>query len=95
MALEHHAAIQTRARHLAAGHDHDTGARFVEPGEDIEYGRLAAARMADDADELAFVDREIDFVEHHERRAAARRHKRFFQTFDPEEFHALSLTQDR
>jgi hypothetical protein len=53
VALEHHAAIQAGAADFAAVHEHIAGGGFVEPGQHVEDGRLAAAGVAEDADELA------------------------------------------
>src|SRR5690606_22651274 len=63
VALEDDAALERGPGHLAAVHDHRAFARLVEPGEDVEDGRLAAARVADDADELALLEVEVDLLE--------------------------------
>ena len=64
MALEDDAALEARPGDLAAGHEDVAGARLLEAGEDVEDRRLAAARVADDADELAAADAEVDVLEH-------------------------------
>jgi hypothetical protein len=60
MALEHHAALQAGARHLAAVHEHMAAGGRVQPGQHVQDGGLAATRVADDADELAAGEREAD-----------------------------------
>src|SRR5207249_5528508 len=46
------------------GLDRDrAGALVIEPGEDAQQGRLAAPRRADDAQEFARRDREVDGVD--------------------------------
>jgi hypothetical protein len=49
---------------FAAVHEGVAGAGFFQPGQHVEDGGLAAAGVADDADELALVDVEVDVVEH-------------------------------
>ena len=54
------------AAHLAevvAGDDGPAGRRRVEPAEDVQERRLAAARRADDRDHLADADDEIEALE--------------------------------
>ena len=46
------------------------GGRLVEPGEDVHEGRLAGARGAHDAGELAALDVEVDAAEGVDRRVA-------------------------
>ena len=50
-------------RDLAAVDDDGAVARLVEAGQHVEDGGLAAAGMADQADELAAVDAEPDVLE--------------------------------
>src|SRR6185503_13291791 len=61
--LEEHDAILARAAHRRALEVHAAAARLLEAGEDIEQRRLAAARGAEQAEELALRDFEIDAVE--------------------------------
>src|SRR6185369_9419521 len=93
VALEHDTAVEARPRYLALVHHDQPRARIVEPGDDVEDGRLAAAGMTNDANELAFVNGEVDVLENRERVPTAQRRKRLGQTFDLEEmpFHALFL----
>src|SRR4029077_4200194 len=55
--------------------------RPVESGKDVEHGGLAAAGMADDADELAARHRQPQIVEH-DRADAVRRRKELGDSFD-------------
>ena len=66
MALEDHRAIEARPLHVLAGGDDVAFARLIEPGEDVEDRRLAAAGVADHAGELAFLDAEPEVLEHRE-----------------------------
>src|SRR5665647_345912 len=71
MPLEYHAPIQAGPGDFAAVHDHDARARLIQAGEHVEDGGLAAAGMADDADELAAVDVKAYVFEHGEGLAVA------------------------
>src|SRR6185295_11411686 len=64
MALEDDGAVEARAPHMLAGCDDVALGRCIQPGENIEYGGLAAARVADDAGELAFRHVEPKVLEH-------------------------------
>ena len=55
----------------------------VEAGQDVEDGGLAAAGVADHADELALLDREVDVLEDHV--AAGRGRKRLREVLDLQE----------
>src|SRR5262249_7973077 len=58
--LEHHGVLHAPA----AGLDRDRARRLmVEPGEDAQQRRLAAAGRPDDAEELARLDPQVDAVE--------------------------------
>jgi hypothetical protein len=63
VALKHHPAIGARPLHRLAVEQHLTARLRVEPGQDADQRRLAAARRADHADELAPVRAEADVVE--------------------------------
>src|SRR6185295_16268697 len=66
--LEHHGVLDRPA----AGLDREAAcALVVEPCEDAQQRRLAAARRADDAQELARRDGEVDGVERHHPALAA------------------------
>jgi hypothetical protein len=41
--------------------------RFVEPGDDSQQGRFAAAGRADENEELAFADVEVDVLQYMDR----------------------------
>ena len=58
--LEYHAAVAAGAGHRLALHCDLAGGRLLETGDDAQQGRLAAARGADQADELAVADRQVD-----------------------------------
>ena len=64
--LEHHAeAALLRPEHvdaLVVEPDRAAGER-QQPGDAVERGRLAAARRAEQRDELAAADREVETVE--------------------------------
>src|SRR4029450_6695041 len=64
MALEDHGAVEAGAVDLPVGDDDGAVARLGEAGQHLEDGGLAAAGMADQADELAAVDAEPDVLEH-------------------------------
>ncbi len=64
MTLEHHAALQAGAGNFTAVHEDVAGSGRVQPRQHVQDGGLAAARMADDADELAAVQRERHIGEH-------------------------------
>ncbi len=57
--MKHHAAVQTGADHFAAGDNDAALGGIVEPHGDRQNRRLAAARMADDADKLAVADAQV------------------------------------
>jgi hypothetical protein len=67
VALEHHAALQAGAAYLAVFHKDVARRGAVQPGQHIEDGGLAAARVADDADELALADGEGHVGKHRPR----------------------------
>ncbi|MNN07382.1 hypothetical protein D3C81_1202060 [compost metagenome] len=64
VALEHHATVQAGAGDFLAGHHHPAAAGLFQAGDDVEDGALAAAGVADHADELALLDAEVDVLEH-------------------------------
>src|SRR5207244_778996 len=69
--LEHHAAVEAMtADRLAADADLARG-RGEKAGDDVEQGRLSAARGTDDAQELGGLDIEADALD--PRHAAGRR----------------------
>src|SRR4051794_21188569 len=82
MALKDDTAIEARPGDFALIHDHESARRLVEPGENVEDRRLPASGVSDDADELAFIDREIDVREYRQRRIATHTRKHFRQSFD-------------
>ena len=88
VALEYHAAVEAGPPDFAAVHEGLAGTGFVEPGQHVEDGGLAAAGVADDADELALVDVEVDVLEHRFVGNAIGRRKDLLQVFDGEEMRA-------
>ena len=64
MALEDHGAVEAGPVDLAVVDDDGAFARAVEAGQHVQDRGLAAAGMADQADELALVDAEPDVLEH-------------------------------
>ena len=77
--LEHHgdAALDRRqvVDPLAADDDVAAG-DILEPGDHAQQGRLAAARRADEDDELAFRDLEVDALDDFEVAERLRRSER-------------------
>src|SRR5262249_58127276 len=71
--LEHHAAVAGRAGDLPAAHHHLASGRLLESGNETQQRRLAAARGADEADELSRPDREIDAGERFDLAVAGRK----------------------
>ena len=72
--LEHHADalagvvdVGPRVEHVDAVHHHRAGGRLLQSVEAAQQGRLARARRADDEDELALGDREVDALQDMER----------------------------
>jgi hypothetical protein len=63
VALEDHGAVEAWALDVLAGGDDVALGRLVEARHDVEDGRLAAARVADDAGELALLDAEPQVLE--------------------------------
>src|SRR5256885_11050010 len=70
--LEDVADITPDAPHLCAADQHVALARCLEPGDQGERRRLAAARGADDRAELAVPDREIEVAKRRVRRSRRR-----------------------
>ena len=65
MALEDHRAIEGRAADFLTIDNHPTIIRLIQSGEDIQHRCLAAARMPDQAYELATTDAEPQVAEDH------------------------------
>src|SRR5581483_11443091 len=61
--LENHAAIWPRSGDRMAVDENLAAGGILQPGDDADEGRLAAAGRANDADELAAVDIERHFLE--------------------------------
>src|SRR5581483_2676440 len=64
--LEDHRAVHTGAFDLFSVEDYFAAGGLKQPVGDIDEGRFAAARRADDRDEFALVDRQIDVFERQE-----------------------------
>ena len=58
--LKHHAAVAARTGDPLGVHQNLAGGRLLEPGDDAQHSRLAAARGADQTDELTLLDCHID-----------------------------------
>ena len=69
--LEHHGAVGSGAVDLLVLEQHGAGRDLGQPGDQVEQRRLAAAGMADDRDEFALVDGQLDVLEHFGDMAAA------------------------
>ncbi len=61
--LEHQPDPAARRR-LRALEPYMAGARLGEPGQDAQQGRFADTGCADDGDELAVLERQIEMLEH-------------------------------
>ncbi len=62
--LEHQAAVGAGIGHFAAiEHDHAFG-DVGQPGHHRQHGGLAAARVADDRNELALADLQVKAIDH-------------------------------
>ena len=64
--LEHHGDVALRGRqlvHALAGDDESPRGRALQPGDHAQGRRLAAARGAEQADDLAGGDRQVDVVD--------------------------------
>src|SRR5262245_53742308 len=72
MTLKDHGPVEAGALDVLAADNDVALARLVEAGEDVENRRLAASRMPDHADELAFRHVEPDGLENREHALAAR-----------------------
>src|SRR5258706_249471 len=62
--LEYDATVERRSGDLAPVHDDNAVGGLLEARQDVEDGGLAAARVPDDADELALLEGKIDALEH-------------------------------
>ena len=71
VALEHHAAVGAGRLDAPAVEQHLAGGRPVEAGDDAQQRALAAARRAEDGDEVVLGDLEVGRAQRHGRRAAA------------------------
>jgi hypothetical protein len=71
--LEHHGAVLAGAGDLLAVDRHLAGIGRDQAEQHVEEGALAAARRADDGDELAFLDLDVEAVERVDRRPVLRR----------------------
>src|SRR3989344_2748539 len=83
--LKDHTAVERGPGNFAPVHNHCARARLVEPGENIQDRGLAATGLADDAHKLAFLDREVDLLEHGERNAVLRARIAACEVFNFEE----------
>src|SRR5258707_398233 len=63
MALKYDGAIEAGSGDLPPAEQHRPGRCRFQPGQDVEDRRLAAAGMADQADELAGLDGEPEIAE--------------------------------
>src|SRR5262245_51339388 len=66
MILKHHAAVGSRPGDFASGANLYPSGRSEQSGDQIEQRRLAASRMADRRDKLAFFNRGVDVLQRHE-----------------------------
>src|SRR6059058_742455 len=68
--LEHHAAIGTGTRHRLSIEQHAAGRWCLEAGDDPQQRRFAAARWAEEANEVVIADRKIGLLQRARRRRA-------------------------
>ena len=61
--LEHHHLVGARALHRFAIHQHRAARGQIEAGDHVQQRALATAGVADQGDEFAFADVEIDSLE--------------------------------
>src|SRR5262249_41250271 len=85
VALEDDRAVEARAFDRLIVDDHGTIRRRLQSGQDVEHRGLAAAGVADDADEFAARHRQPQLLQN-PRAAAARRRKALADAFDRYEF---------
>jgi hypothetical protein len=64
--LEHHRALRAGAGDLAVGAQQHALGRRGEPGDQVQQRGLAAARVADQRDELALCHGEVDVAQRRE-----------------------------
>src|SRR3954471_1756922 len=89
--LEHHAAVGAGALDRLAVEQHAAGGRRIEPGDDAQQRRLAAARRAEDADEVVVLHLEVGALEGARRRPAPHPRKYAAYRFDSQKAHGQSL----
>ncbi|MDT4879435.1 hypothetical protein FQZ97_1151110 [compost metagenome] len=63
MVLEHHGALGAGFVDLTAVEDDPAGGGLVQAGDDVQNGGFAAAGVADQGDELALVDAQVDVLQ--------------------------------
>src|SRR5262249_55454986 len=84
VALENHRAVEARSLDRLVVDNDSAFGRRIKAGEDVEHRGLAAAGMADDAREVAALDRQPQVLEYG-RGAAARRREAPSDAFDRDE----------
>src|SRR5215469_14475499 len=94
VALEDYRAVEARAFDRPIVDDHGAIRGRLESGQDVEHRGLAAAGMADDADEFAARHRQPQLLEHR-RVVAARRRKALADAFNGDEFIDHGLVSSR
>ncbi len=82
--LEDHATVRAGTRDVSPAHPDAAARRRLEAGDEVQQRRLAATRRANETDELAFGDREIDVAQSGARAAAVARRKRLRERRDLE-----------
>ncbi len=68
--LKHHGALRPRLVDLTVFEQNGTGRNLRQPGDEVEHRGFAAAGVADDRNEFAFFDGEVDTFQHLGARAA-------------------------
>jgi hypothetical protein len=91
--LEHHAAIGPRFGDALVPYQDLARGGMRKPGNRIQQGRLAAARRAEQADELAAVDVQVDVLERND--LASMAGKYLVDSVDMDGCHAVSFNDGR
>ena len=93
MVLEHDGALRAGPGDLAVGAQQHAVRRPGQPGDQVQQGRLAAARVADQRDELALRDAQVDVAQRLE--AALRRLEGLLDVGDVDELGRRSTGRRR
>jgi len=62
--LENHAAVRPWSHHRFTAEEDFAAVGGLETGHQVDQRRLARSRVADDGEELSFLDRQVDLAKH-------------------------------